>query len=522
MKRRTVLAAASALAAPVVGRAQGARVLRMVPQANVTSIDPIWTTAIVTRNHAYAVYDTLFGLDASLRPRPQMAAGCLVEQDGRRATITLREGLRFHDGAPVLARDCVASIRRWAARDAFGLALIEVTDELSAPDDRTIQFRLKRPFPLLPDALAKTAGCICPILPERLANTDPFKQVTEMVGSGPFRFLDDERIAGARAVYAKNPAYVPAPGTPSFTAGAKLPLLDRIEWNVINDPATATAAMLGGEADWWEVPSVDVIPLLRRGGIAVQVDDPASLLGILRFNHLLPPFDNPAVRRALLGAIDQAECMTAAAGEERTYWRDRCGVFSSTSAMANDAGIDVVAGPRDYLAVQRALAAAGYKGERVVAMVPSDQAATAAMAEVAIDHMRRAGMNIDQQTTDWGTVVQRRTSRAPVDKGGWNIFFSYLEGTNNFNPAGHLGLRANGDKAWFGWPASPRLEALRAQWFEAPDQAAQQAVCRALQAQFWQDVPYIPTGEYFRPGAHHPRVTLPSKGFPMFWNVTRA
>ncbi len=324
-----------------------------------------------------------------------------------------------------------------------------------------------------------------------------------------------------RAVYAKNEAYVPAPGAPSFTAGAKRPLLDRVEWNVINDPATATAAMLNDEADWWEVPTVDVIPLLRKAGIIVQVEDPASNLGILRFNHLQPPFDNPAIRRALLGAIDQTECMMAAAGEERTYWRDRCGVFSSTSAMANDAGIEVMAGKRDYPAVQRALAAAGYKGERVVAMVASDQTATAAMSQVAIDEMRRAGMNIDIQMMDWGTVVQRRTNRGPVDKGGWNIFLTFLEGTNNFNPAGHLGIRANGDKAWFGWPTSPRLEALRTQWFDAPDLAAQQAVCRALQTQFWQDVPYIPTGEYFRPVAHHKRVNLPTKGFPLFWNVTK-
>ena len=521
MKRRDLLAAGAAtlLAAPSV-RAQRSSVMRFIPQSDVTALDPVWTTVTVTRNHAYLVYDTLYGQDEAYVAQPQMVAGHTVDDGGLLWRLTLRDGLRFHDGTPVLARDCVASIRRWAARDAFGLALIEATDELSAPDDRTIQFRLRHPFPLLPDALAKTAGCICPILPERLALTDPFKQVTEMVGSGPFRFLPDERIAGARAVYVKNAAYVPAPGPPSFTAGAKRPLLDRVEWTVINDAATASSAMLNGEADWWEVPAVDVIALLRRGGIVVQVDDPASLLGILRFNHLLPPFDNPAIRRALLGAIDQTECMIAAAGEERTYWRDRCGVFSSTSAMANDAGIEVMAGKRDYAAVRRALEAAGYKGERVVAMVASDQPASAAMAEVAIDQMKRAGMNIDQQTTDWGTVVQRRTSRAPVDKGGWNIFFTFIEGTNNFNPAGHLGIRANGSKAWFGWPTSPQLEALRTEWFAAPDLAAQQAVCRALQMQFWQDVPYIPTGENFRPVAHHPRVTLPSRGFPMFWNVT--
>ena len=247
------------------------------------------------------------------------------------------------------------------------------------------------------------------------------------------------------------------------------------------------------------MPTVDLIPQLRRGGIVVSVNDPASNLGLLRFNHLYPPFDNPAVRRAVLGVIDQTDCMTAAASEDRSFWRDRTGVFSSSSAMANDAGIEAVTSPRDYAAARRALAAAGYKGEPVVALVPSDQAATAAMALVAIDQMQRAGLTIDTQMTDWGTVTQRRTSRAVPGKGGWQVFFSFLEGTNNFNPAGHLGIRANGDKAWFGWPISPALEALRTQWFEATDLAGQQAACRALQLQFLAGRAVCADGRVFPP-----------------------
>jgi peptide/nickel transport system substrate-binding protein len=449
-------------------------------------------------------------------------AGHVVEGDGLVWRLSLRDGLRFHDGAPVLARDCVASIRRWAARDAFGLALMDATEELSAPDDRTIVFRLRQRFPLLPNALAKTAGNMCAIMPARAAATDPFKQVTDSIGSGPYRFVAGERIVGARAVYEKFAEYVPAPGKGSFTAGGKRPILDRIEWNVINDPSTAAAALINGEADWWEVPTIDQIELLRRRGIIVEINDPASNLGCLRFNHLNPPFNNPAIRRALLGAIDQTECMIGAAGEDRTYWRDGVGIFSSPSAMSNDAGIEVMKAPRDYAAVKRALAAAGYDGERVVALVASDQAVTAAMGQVAADQLKRAGVNVDLQLMDWGTVTQRRTSREPVAKGGWNIFFTFLEGTNNFDPAGQLGIRANGAKAWFGWPQSKKLEALRMEWFAAPDLAAQKAACRALQVQFWQDVPYIPLGEYFRPGAHHPRVAIPTKGFPLFANVTRA
>jgi len=522
MKRRTLLAATAAvLAAPAV-RAQSAKVLRFIPQSDLTALDPVWTTATVSRNHGFLVFDTLYGTDEAYAAQPQMVAGHVVENDGRLWRLTLREGLRFHDGEPVRARDCVASVRRWAARDFFGLALIQATDELSAADDRTLVFRLNKRFSLLPDALAKPASSMCPIMPERLALTDPFRQVTEMVGSGPYRFLPDERISGARVVYAKNAAYVPAPGRASFTAGGKVPILDRIEWNVIPDPATAAAALLAGEADWWEQPTVDQLPMLQKGGIVVQADDPASNIGCLRFDHLYPPFDNPAIRRAVLGVIDQADCMSAAAGTDRTYWKDRTGVFGSASPMASEAGIEVLTSPRDPARVKRELAAAGYNGERVVTLIGSDMAITAAMGEVAADELHQAGMNIDLQMTDWGTVIQRRASRAPIDKGGWNIFFTFLEGTNIFNPAGHLGIRGNGDKAWFGWPTAPKLEELRQAWFDAPDVAAQKAICRDLQVQFWQDVPYVPLGEYFRPSARRASVTVPTRGFPLFFNVTKS
>lgn len=523
--RRHLIAGAAAtpaaLAAPAV-RAESAKVLKFIPQSDVTILDPIWTTVTVTRNHAFTVFDTLYGLDETYTPRPQMVAGHTVDADERLWLLTLRDGLAFHDGTPVLARDAVASIRRWGVRDPYGQALMEATDELSAPDDRTIRFRLNRPFPRLPAALAKVAGNICAIMPERLASTDPFKQVTEVVGSGPFRFVPAERIVGARLVYEKNPAYVPAPGQPSFTAGPKRPLLDRIEWTVIADPSTAASAMRAREADWWEVPTVDQIPLLQRSGLDVSVDDPAGMLGILRFNHLQPPFDNPAIRRALLGAIDQTECMTGALGEDRTYWRDRVGIFADPSPLVNDEGIEVMTRPRDPASVKRGLAEAGYRGERVVALLPVDLAVTTQMAQVVYDQLTRAGLNMDIQAMDWGTAAQRRTSKAPPDKGGWNVFVTFLESTNNFSPAGHLGLRGNGALAYPGWPTAPKLESLRQQWFAAADIGAEQQIARAMQRQFWEDVPYIPLGEHFRPGAHLPSLRRAGPGFPLFANVTKA
>ncbi len=280
MKRRGFLA--GSLALPAVARAQGARVLRFVPQSDLTVLDPIWTTAYVTRNHGYLVFDTLFGQDGQFKPTLQMLDQAI--SDGLIWRLRLREGLRFHDGERVLARDCVASIRRWMARDAFGGALADATDELSAADDRTIVFRLKRPFPLLPDALGKTPTLMAAMMPERLAKTDPFKQITEMVGSGPYRFKADERVVGARVVYERFADYVPrADGAVEWTSGPKVAHFDRVEWKVIPDEATASAALQQGEVDWWEYPSIDLLDSLTKSGkVKARVTDPTGIICIRR------------------------------------------------------------------------------------------------------------------------------------------------------------------------------------------------------------------------------------------------
>ena len=263
-RRRLIGAGMAALAAPRIGRGAERRALRFVPQADVAVLDPIWTTSYQTRDHAFLVFDTLFGQDAGFAAQLQMLDAAAPDADGLRWTLRLRPGLLFHDGTPVLARDCVASIRRWAVRDSFGQALLAATDGLSALDDGTILFRLSRPFPLLPDALAKTAPVPCVIMPERLAATDAFKQVSEMVGSGPYRFLADERVPGARVAYARFDGYVPRPGgTPSRTAGPKRAGFDRVEWTVIQDAATAGAALQRGEVDWWLAANPDLLPRLR-------------------------------------------------------------------------------------------------------------------------------------------------------------------------------------------------------------------------------------------------------------------
>ena len=363
--------------------------LKFITQSDLAIVDPVWTTAYVTRNHGYMVFDTLYGQtgqSGGYKATPQMVAGHVIEDDGKTWKLTLRDGLIFHDGEKVLARDCVASIKRWGARDAFGQALMARTDELSAPDDKTILFRLKQPFALLPDALCHGASNMCAMMPQRIAETDPFKAFTEVVGSGPFRFKQDERVQGSLFVYDKFDKYKPREaGEASFTAGPKIVHFDRVEWHVQPDAATKAAAMEAGEMDWWENPPGDLLPLLRKAGIKTEITDHTGNPYILRPNHLHPPFDKPAVRRALMGAIDQKEFMIAMMGETPRSAPRRSAISRPPRRWHSDAGMSALTSQRDPAAVKTALEKAGYQGETVVLMGATDQPTNFPLALVAAD-----------------------------------------------------------------------------------------------------------------------------------------
>ena len=463
LNRRHFLAAVPAsLAAPSIVRAAGATTLKFIPQIDLAFLDPHWSTANVTRGHGYMVFDTLYGQDASYTPSPQMLEGHVVENDGKLWTLTLRPGLLWHDGTPVLARDCVASIRRWARRDAFGGTLMAATDELSAPDDRTIRFRLKKPFPLLPYALSKPTTPSPVMMPERLANTDPFTQITEMIGSGPFRFVASERVPGARNVYQRFDGYKPREsGTPGWTAGPKVVHFDRVEWTTITDAGTKAAAMQAGEQDWWENPTHDLLPLLRKSkDIRIEVKNPTGSVDMMRPNHLQPPFNNPAILRALLLAIDQASYMEAIVGNDPSMYRTPHGVFCPNTPMASTDGLEPLMGPRDYGKAKEAIKRAGYAGEKVAMLVATDYAQFKAIGEVAADMFGKVGMNVEYVATDWGTMLQRRNNRGPVDQGGWSCFATGWEGLDHMNPSNHYAIRGNGNEA-SAWPAGASARSWR-------------------------------------------------------------
>ena len=522
MRRRNFLAAGAALtlARPAIVRAAGASTLRFVPQGNLQNPDPIWTTTVIARNHGYVIWDTLYGLDDKLLPQFQMLAGDTVSPDGLTWRLTLREGLWFHDNTPVRAADCVASLARWSKRDGFGQRLAAQTAEMRAVDDKTIEIRLNTPFPQLRFALGQG---VCFMMPEHIAQTDPYQQIKEYTGSGPYRFLADQWVSGSRAVYEKFDRYQPRAEAPAYTAGGKVAHFDRIEWVIEPDPATAAAALQTGEVDWIEQPLVDLLPVLKRApGVVVESVDLVGSIGIIRFNSIQPPFDNPKLRRALLPAIDQSEFMAAVMGNEQDLARTGVGVWGPGTPLASSAGLSAMTGPRDVALAKKLVAESGYKGEKVVLLSPSDFPVVQAIAQVTRDVLQRVGINVDYVSADWGTVVSRRTNKQPVADGGWSIFCTYGDGQSYANPATHTAIWGNGAKGWFGWYASEKMEALRGAFFEAPDLAAQQKIGQEIQLLVWQDVPYIPVGQWFQPIAHRADVTgILRSALPIFWNVRR-
>ena len=524
MNRRDFLAASAAsFAASPLARsalAQGtARTLRFAPQGNLANPDPVWTTTTIARNHALMVWDCLYGWDESLVPQPQMAEGHTVSDDKLLWTITLRDGLVFHDGQPVRAADCVASILRWAKRRPLGQRMMQQAEGIRALDDKRIEVRLNKPFALLTHTLSDW----CFMMPERTAKTDAYTQISEYVGSGPYKFVRDEWVSGSKALYVRNEAYVPRKEPPSFAAGGKVAHFDRVEWLIMPDKATEAAALRNGEVDWVEQPLNDLLPSLRQArGVRVVLNDNVGVEGMLALNHLHPPFNNPQIRKALLSVIDQRTFLEAAYGADPDLYKPGCGVFSPSSPMATGAGMEALTGPRDIPRAKKMVAEAGYDGTPVVLLSPSDYPVQLAFAQVARELMQEIGLKVDYVSTDWGTLVQRRASKEPPSKGGWNMFPTTYEGLTVSNPGSHVPLRGNGLAGWFGWPTDPEMEALRNQWFDAPDLAAQKAIAAKMQVLAFQHVPYIPLGQAFQPTAVRDSLTnLVKASFPIFWGVRK-
>jgi len=523
--KTAAIAATGALAAPRLSLAADSKTLRFVPQANLANLDPIWTTQYVVRNGSLLIWDMLYGVDDKLEPQPQMVDGHESGSDFRTWTFTLRPGLKFHDGEPVLAKDVVASINRWMTRDAtMGLVIKKRLDALEAVDDRTFRFRLNQPYPRMLFALGKSSTPSLFIMPERIAATDPFKQITEFVGSGPMRFKREEWVPGAKAVFERFAGYAPRAEKANWLSGGKRVHFDRIEWQIIPDGATAAAALQNNEVDWWETPLPDLVPMLKQNtNVAVDIADPLGNIGSFRINHLHPPFNDVRARRAIQIALSQEDYMGAVVGGDDSLWATVPGFFTPDTPLYTENGGEPLKGKRDYALAKKLLAEAGYKNEPIVLMVATDVAITKAQGDVTADLLKRIGVNVQYQALDWGTVGQRRAKKDPPSEGGWHIFHTWHAGADCENPAPYIALDCSGDTAWFGWPKSELVQEKIAAWYTAPDLAAEKQAIVELNKAAMDHVVYVPTGFFKGYQAWRKTISGVVKApFPVFWDVTKA
>jgi peptide/nickel transport system substrate-binding protein len=520
----TATAAAGLLTLPNIGRAADSKVLRFVPQANLANLDPVWTTQYVVRNGSLLIWDMLYGVNDKLEPQPQMVEGHDLSADAKTWTFKLRGGLKFHDNEPVRALDVVASVNRWMVRDSsMGVAIKRNLDALEAVDDRTFRFRFKTPYPKLLFALGKSSSPCLFIMPERLASTDPFKQINDYVGSGPMRFKRDEWVPGAGAVFERFPGYEPREEKSSWLSGGKRINFDRIEWHILPEASSAAGALQNNEVDWLETPFPDLIPLLKKSsGVVVDIADPLGNIGSFRINHLYPPFNDVRARRAVQIALSQSDYMRAVVGDDETLWRTLPGFFTPDTPLYTEQGGDYLKGERKYDEAKKLLAEAGYKNEPIIILVATDVGITKAQGDVTADLLQRIGMNAQYTALDWGTVGQRRASKEPPDKGGWHIFHTWHAGADCVNPAPYTALDSSGATAWFGWPKSDRVQQKIAEWFAAPDLATEKKVIGDLNQAAMDDVIYIPTGFFQMQQAWRSNLSGVVKApFPVFWDVSK-
>ncbi len=527
MDRRTFLRttvgapATLCLASPAISQRATARTLRLVPHADLANFDPVFTPAFIARNAGVLVWDTLYGVDAKLQPQRQMIEAEEVSPDALAWSFRLRRGLKFHDGEPVRAADAVASINRWAAREPMGAMVKALENELVATDDRTFRWRLKKPFPKLLLALGKLSTPCCFVMPERIAATDPFRQIGDYVGSGPMRFVRSEWMPGARAVFERFAGYVPRAEPASWLAGGKRIPADRIEWIVMPDPATAAAALQSGEVDWLEQVLPDLVPVLRKNrNVIVNVQDPLGWVGLLIINHLHPPFDDVRARRALLAAMSQEDYMRAFVGDD-AMWKAMPGYFTPGTPLYNEEGGDILKGPRRFDLARRLLAESGYKGAPVTLMAAQDLANHKLWGELTADLLTRLGVTVDYAAIDWGTLNARRVQKSPPGQGGWQMLLSGVTGSDCLDGTNRL-LRADGKTGSVGWAMSPQVEAEVAAWYDARSLDEEKAIARRLNRAAVDHVVYAPLGFYLRHQAWRKNVSGVRPGpAPFAWDVAK-
>ena len=505
------------LAAPAA--AQQTKTLRVAAHADLKVLDVFANTTYITNRYGYVVYDTLFGLNSRFEPKPQMVESWTASPDGLSWTFVLRPGLAFHDGQPVTAADVVASLKRWMIRDSMGVNLAPALAAAEAVDAATFRIALKEPFPLLLDALGKP-GTPLYILPERIASAPASEMITASIGSGPFAMRRDEWRPGSKVVFARNQAYRPRTEAPDYMSGGKVANIDRLEWIYIPDQNTALNAFLGGEIDLFELPPLDFIGLLRGNpDIRMLVVDPLGVEHHIRPNSLNPPFDNFKARQALLHLASQEEYNQAVVGDPDLYMKFCGAFFMCGSENETDAG--AIRKP-DLAKAKALLAEAGYKGEPIVVLQPTDRPQYLATTMVMVDKLRAIGVKVDLQAADWSTISIRRNRKDPPDKGGWHIFVTGHGGWDATTPVSNFWFGSGCERANAGWACDPVLQKMIGDWGREPDRSKRRAMITDMQKRAYESVPYVPTGQFVQPIAFRKNVTgVLVAGMPVYWNIDK-
>ena len=498
------------------------RVLKVSLQTELQILDPIITTINATRVFAYLVFDQLVAIDSEGHYKPQMLAGWDVSPDRLTYTFHLRDGLKFSDGAPVTSEDCIASIERWAKREGFGAQLMDAADHFQVVDPKTFELKLKRPFAFVIEALGKPGHQIPVMMPARLARLDANTAVPEIVGSGPFIFLKDEWRPGAKAVFARNPNYVPRSEPPDGLAGGKVVNFDRIELLSIPDQSTRVAALQKGEVDLLEVVPYDHIDLLRKDTKVTIGKQPtiAQNMIAINLNHAQPPFDNPLIRRALQVAVEQTDVM-AGLGLPSDMYRACYSIYMCGNDGSSDAGTEYSrdVGPK---AAQKLLKEAGYKGEPVVFLHAGTSAILNPVGSVLADQLKQAGFNVDLRTSDYATVASRRLKKTPVADGGWSVSPLVMAGIDLVNPLAQQMVSLNCMENNPGWYCDPAINELLKAYSQASSPAESKKYRDGIQAIFHKNANYVLAGQFAAPPAYRSDLKgmIPFT-FPVFWNVRR-
>lgn len=508
-------AAASILAtaAPAVAETT----LRVRPFGDLKQVDPVITSDYMVRNHGYMVYDTLFSLDEDLNVKPQMVDTWTVSDDHLTYTFKLRDGLEFHNGDPVGAADVVASLKRWGQRDGLGQQLTALTKSLKAIDNDTFELTLTQPWGLVLDALGKPSSNVPFIMPEEIASTPADKAITDPTGSGPFIMKKDEWVPGSQVVYVKNPNYVPRSDPPSGLAGAKIAKVDRVEWRYIPDAQTALNALQAGEIDIFEEVPPDFLSILEGNpDIRVQPQDSLGMQMVFRMNTIVPPFNNPKIRQAIRYMIDQ-EMFAQSYVSDPSLYRACPSFYMCSSPYYTDAGWV----EPDMEKAKALIAESGYDGTPVVVLHATESGPTNTFSLVAEQLMREIGLNVEPQAMDWGTLTGRRASKEPVANGGWSLFMSGPTGADMMEPAGHLALRSNCEKAWFGWPCDDQIEAMRAEFAVTTDIEKKKKLAEDIQLRAVEVAPYWPAAQlYLVRGIRSDVEGILNAAIPVYWNIS--